>query len=286
MRHGYFRPPTHHLLRGVVEGGQITAIEHQLSSGHVTNDFLPRYLSVFLGGDFGAWRGGMVPYRVPNVKTVAWGNDLPIPTGWWRGLGLLANTFALESFMDELANSANIDSLQFRLAHLPEGERGPRFKAVLEKVAELSGWGTPAAAGRGRGVAMCTDAGTMVAHVAEVAIEGNAIRVLRFWSAVDPGLAINPDGIKAQTEGSIVMGLSSTLIEEIVVKDGQISASNFGDYPLIKLKDVPQIEVAVLSNGDTPHGMGEPAIGPVAAAVANAVFALTGKRLRRLPLKL
>ncbi|MDZ4720400.1 MAG: molybdopterin cofactor-binding domain-containing protein [Roseiflexaceae bacterium] len=286
MRHGYFRPPTHHILKGIVEGGRIKAIEHQLSSGHISSDFLPRYLSVFMGGDFGAWRGAMVPYTIPNIKTVAWSNELPIPTGWWRGLGLLPNNFAVESFIDELAHSANIDPLQFRLAQLPDGERGPRYKAVLEKVAELSNWNSPAAAGRGRGLAVCTDAGTMVAHVAEVAVEGNAIRVLNFWSAVDPGLAINPDGIKAQTEGSIVMGLSSTLIEELTVKDGQISASNFDGYPLITMKDIPQIEVAVLSNGDVPHGMGEPAIGPVAAAVANAVFALTGKRLRQLPLKL
>jgi isoquinoline 1-oxidoreductase beta subunit len=238
------------------------------------------------GADFGAWRGAIAPYNIPNARTVAWRDTLPIRTGWWRGLGMLANMFAIESFMDELAHTAGIDPLQFRLAHVPTNERGPRLKAALEKVAAMSSWNTPAPAGHARGIACGFDSGTVVAHVAEVAINNGAIQVTRFWSVVDPGLVINPDGVLAQTQGSIVMGISSTLIEELTIKDSQFSASNFDGYPLITLKDVPEVEVAILSSGDTPHGMGEPAIGPVAAAVANAVFALNGQRLRRLPLKL
>ncbi len=286
FRHGYLRPPTHHILRGRVEAGRILAIEHQQASGHVAFDFLPAAMMQIMGSDFGAWRGARISYAIPNIQVTAWRNTLPVRTGWWRGLGLLANTFAIESFLDELANAAKIDPIQLRLTHLPAGEAGERLRAALTKVADMSAWGSAAPTGRARGVACCIDHGTIAAHVAEVSIEGNQIRVQRFWSVVDAGLAINPDGIIAQTQGSIVMGLSSTLIEELTVRDGQFSASNFDGYPLITIADIPDIEVTVLSTGDIPYGVGEPPLGPVAAAVANAVAALMGKRLRKLPLQM
>jgi isoquinoline 1-oxidoreductase beta subunit len=286
MRHGYFRPPTHHTLRARLENGRIAALEHQQASGHVAFDFLPAAMMQVLGADFGAWRGARIMYGIPNRKTVAWRDSLPVPTGWWRGLGLLANTFALESFIDELAHAVGRDPLAFRLDHLPDDERGPRLRSVLEQVAERSGWSTPAPTGSARGVACCSDAGTIVTHVAEVQVIDGRIRVGRITSVVDPGLPINPDGVIAQTQGSIVMGLSSTLIEQITVRDSQVSASNFDGYPLITLADTPEIDVFVLRSGDTPYGMGEPPIGPVAAAVANAVFRLTGQRLRQLPLRI
>ena len=239
-----------------------------------------------MGADFGAWRGARIAYSIPHIQATAWRNTLPVRTGWWRGLGLLANTFAIESFIDELAIATNTDPIQLRLAHLPDGAEGPRLQKVLQKLAEMSGWGTDAPAGRARGVACCIDHGTIAAHVAEVSVEGSRIRVHRFWSVVDAGLAVNPDGIIAQTEGSVVMGLSSTLIEELTVRDGQFSASNFDGYPLITIADIPEIQIAVLDSSESPSGVGEPPLGPVAAAVANAVAALTGTRLRRLPLKL
>jgi isoquinoline 1-oxidoreductase beta subunit len=286
MRHGYFRPPTHHTLRARLENGRIAALEHQQASGHVAFDFLPAAMMQVLGADFGAWRGARVMYGIPHRKAVAWRDSLPVPTGWWRGLGLLANTFALESFIDELAHTAGRDPIDFRLDHLPDDQRGPRLKAVLEQVAERSGWRNPAPTGTARGVACCSDAGTIVAHVAEVQVTDGRIVVGRITSVVDPGLPINPDGVIAQTQGSIVMGLSSTLIEQITIRDSQVSASNFDGYPLITLAETPEIDVFVLRSGDTPYGMGEPPIGPVAAAVANAVFRLTGQRLRQLPLRL
>lgn len=286
MRNGYVRPPTHHVLRARLEDGRIQAIEHAQASGEVAFGFLPGFVEAVMGADFGAWRGAMLPYAAPHVHTVAWRNDLPLRTGWWRGLGLLANTFAVESFIDELAHAAGADPLQFRLNHLPDDQRGQRLRAVLVKAAEQAGWGTPAPAGRARGVACCADAGTVVAQVAEVSVEGGRIRVHRVTAAVDPGLVINPDGASAQTQGAIMMGLSSTLLEELTVRDGAIEAANFDRYPLLTMSEAPEIEVALLESGETPHGMGEPPIGPVAAAVANAVFALTGQRLRRLPLRL
>ncbi|MCG8353467.1 MAG: molybdopterin-dependent oxidoreductase [Chloroflexales bacterium] len=287
MRYGYLRPPTHHIMRATLNAdGKIQAIEHQQASGHVANNFIPGFLSAVLGSDFGAWRGALIPYVAPHVRTVAWHNDLPLRTGWWRGLGLLANIFAIESFIDELAHSVGADPLQFRLDHLPNDERGARFRKVLETVAQNAGWSEPLPEGRARGLACCIDATTVVAQVAEVSVVDEAIRVHRVTAVVDPGLVVNPDGATAQTEGSIVMGLSSTLLEEITVEDGRIVEANFDRYPLLTIKDTPDIAVTLLESGNQPFGMGEPPIGPIAAAVANAVFALTGARLRRLPLDL
>jgi isoquinoline 1-oxidoreductase beta subunit len=286
MRYGYFRPPTHHALRATLAAGRIQAIEHQQASGEVAFGFLPRFLSRLMGADFGAWRGAMIAYAAPHVRTVAWRNQLPMPTGWWRGLGLLANTFAVESFIDELAHAAGADPLQFRLDHLPGDEHGQRLRRVLTTAAERAGWGTQAPTGRARGLACCIDVKTAVAQIAEVSVEDDKIRVHHVTAVVDPGLLVNPDGATAQTQGAIIMGLGSTLIEEITVKDGAITAGNFDAYPLLTLKDAPEIEVALIESGDQPYGMGEPPIGPIAAAVANAVFVLTGQRLRQLPLKL
>jgi isoquinoline 1-oxidoreductase beta subunit len=286
MRYGYFRPPTHHTLRAALDGGRIHAIEHQQASGEVAFGFLPGLLTAVMGADFGAWRGALIAYAAPHMRTVAWRNQLPMPTGWWRGLGLLANTFAVESFVDELAHAAGVDPLQFRLDHLPNDQRGRRLRTVLTTAAERAGWGTPAPTGRARGLACCVDVNTAVAQVAEVSVDGGKIQVHRVTAVVDPGLVVNPDGTTAQTQGAIIMGLGSTLIEEITVKDGAITAGNFDAYPLLTIKDAPEIDVALIESGDQPYGMGEPPIGPIAAAVANAVFALTGQRLRRLPLKL
>jgi isoquinoline 1-oxidoreductase beta subunit len=286
MRDGYVRPPTHHILRATLNGDKIQAIEHQQASGHVAFGFVPAIFEAVVGADFGAWRGARIPYGAEHIHTKAWHNDLPMRTGWWRGLGLMANVFATESFIDELAVSAQVDPLAFRLANLPQTELGARFRKVLETVAERSGWQTPAPNGRARGLACCVDAGTVVAQVAEVSVEAGKIRVHRFTAAVDPGLIINPDGVIAQTQGSIVMGLSSTLLEELTVRDGAYEQANFDSYPILTIKETPQIEVALLQSGERPFGMGEPPLGPVAAAVANAVFALNGQRLRRLPLRL
>ncbi len=286
FRNGFLRPPTHHILRGALNGGQIAALEHQQASGAVAFPFLSGVFKAVLGADFGAWRGAMISYEVPDKSTTAWLPELPLATGWWRGLGLLANTFAVESFIDELAHAAGVDPLEFRLAHLADDEFGPRRRKALEAAAEKAGWGRSLPAGRALGIATSTDVGTVVAQVAEVSIENGEIWVHKVTSAVDPGLVINPDGAIAQTEGSIVMGLSSALIEAATIENGQLAANNFNTYPLLRMKQAPEIEVILLESGDEPQGMGEPPIGPIAAAVANAVFALTGQRLRSLPLKL
>jgi isoquinoline 1-oxidoreductase beta subunit len=286
FQNGYLRPPTKHLLRATLtDNGRIDTLAHWQSSGEVAAAFVPGFL-LAITGDFGAWRSARIHYDIPNRYTRVQAVKLPVCTSWWRGLGLLANTFAVESFVDELAHAARVDPLEFRLQQLPEGEEGERFRKALAAVAEKSGWGTPAPVGRERGLACCVDVGTICTQVAEVSLEGDQIRVHKVTCAIDPGLIVNPDGVKAQTEGAIIMGLSSTLIEEVRVEKGRVHANNFESYPLIMMKDAPDIEVALLQSGETPHGVGEPPIGPIAAAVANAVFALSGQRLRQLPLKL
>jgi isoquinoline 1-oxidoreductase beta subunit len=286
FRNGFLRPPTHHIFKGALDGDRISALEHQQASGAVAFPFLSGVFKAILGADFGAWRGAMIDYALPDKGTTAWLHELPLETGWWRGLGLLANTFAVESFIDELAHAAEVDPLTFRIAHLENDEMGQRRKRVLESAAESAGWGSAQPDGHALGIATSTDVGTVVAQVAEVSLEKGEIRVHKVTSAVDPGLVINPDGAKAQIQGSIIMGLSSTLVEAVEVEDGQLAANNFNRYPLLRMEAAPEIEVVLLESGETPNGMGEPPIGPIAAAVGNAVFALTGQRLRNLPLKL
>ncbi len=164
------------------------------------------------------------------------------------------------------------------------------MKAALNAVAEKSGWSSPPESGTGRGLAMCIDDGTVCAQVAEVAVERadtgpGKIRVRNVWSAIDPGFIINPDGVVAQSEGAITMGPGSALFEEIRIANGRILDENFGSYPLITMRETPEIDIILLQSGIVPTGVGEPPIGPIAAAVANAVFAQTGRRLRNLPLR-
>lgn len=288
MRHGFFRPPTHHVLRGVLDGnGRIQALQHEVASGDVLFSFFPGAAAAVVGADFGAYRGARLEYDgIPNRQMVSYRTPLPVRTGPWRGLGLLANTFAIESFLDELAQAANIDPLQFRLNHLTDSSLSRRFRTALETVAEMANWGGRLPEGHALGLALCLDAQTVVAQIADVSVDNGQIRVHHVYCTMDPGLVINPDGAIAQAQGSIVMGLSSTFLEEITVKDGAIEAGNFDRYPLLTLKETPDIHVRLLESGEAPFGVGEPPIGPIAAAVGNAVFALTGQRFTRLPMRL
>ena len=288
MRYGYFRPLTHHLLSGRVEkDGTLVAIEHRQASGDVAFDFLPPFMSAVMGADFGAYRGATIRYDVPNKRTVAYRRDMPLRTGWWRGLGLLPNTFAVESFVDELAHGAGMDPLAFRLRNLgDEGDSG-RLKRVLQAAAELGEWDKPAPSGRARGIAATIDVGTPVAMVAEVSVDAGSGKVLvhKIAAAMDCGLVVNPDGAIAQVEGNVMWGVGSALIEELVVEDGQVVATNFDRYPLLTIQDAPEVAVVLIDSGDgKPRGVGEPPLGPVVPAIANAFFALTGQRIRQLPM--
>ncbi|MEL6676810.1 MAG: molybdopterin cofactor-binding domain-containing protein [Bacteroidota bacterium] len=286
-----FRPPTHHVLRGRLSAdGKIEAFEHQVSSGDVAfgSALLPRALTAVAGADFGAWRGGLNQYKaIPNYRTVSWRVKLPFATSWWRSLGLLANTFAIESFLDEMAHKAGEDPVQFRLDHIADDERSRRLRAVIEATAEKGEWGKPMPEGRAQGFAASTDANTPAAHVVEVSIEKGEIKVHKVTCAIDPGIAINPDGIRAQSEGAIIMGLGASLFEKMEIKDGVIGPTIYGAYKMARMKHAPkEIDIIILENGSKPSGVGEPPLGPIGAAIGNAVFKLTGQRLRSMPMEL
>lgn len=287
FQNGFVRPPSRSRLRAAVRGnGLIDAIEHLQVSGQVAFPFLPVFVSAVMGADFGAYRGAQIRYGVPNKRVQAWMADLPMKTGWWRGLGLLPNLFAIESFMDELAVKVGMDAIDFRVVNLPIDEIGERMKMILQAVRAKSGWDMPAPAGRARGVALSYDVNTIVACVAEVSVENGKIRVHKLTGAVDAGFFVNPDGAAAQMEGGMNMALSSALFEETTVRDGALTPINFGAYQFLNNASAPEIVVELVPSGDKPFGLGEPPLGPVAPAVANAVFALTGQRLRKLPLKM
>jgi isoquinoline 1-oxidoreductase beta subunit len=216
---------------------------------------------------------------------------LGISVGFWRSVGHSHQAFFKESFMDEVAAAAKRDPVAFRVGLL---KNHPRHLLVLQRAAELAGWGTPLAdaadgAKRARGIALHHSFGSIVAQVAEVSLDpsnAKAIRVHRVVAVIDCGLAVNPEGIRQQMESAIVYGLTAALHGQITLDKGQVQQSNFHDYPMLRLPECPLIETDIIASREPPEGVGEPGTPPIAPAVANALFALTGQRLRSLPLRL
>ncbi|MDG1570852.1 molybdopterin-dependent oxidoreductase [Robiginitalea sp. M366] len=290
FQHDMFRPPTHHRMKGRLGAdGRLEHLEHHFVSGDVGNNsalMIPGVPTI-LGADIGAVRGGLLQYTgVPNLRAVYYHVDLPFATSWWRSLGLLANTFAIESFVDHMAAKAGQDALTFRLQHIPQDDAlGARLRAVLERAAKASAYTETVRAGRAMGLAASVDAGTPCAQVVELSLEEGKIRIHKVTCVLDPGLAVNPDQVRAQCEGSIHMGLSAALYEEMQVVDGALTPVIYGPYRMLLMKDAPrEIEVILLQGKETPGPVGEPPLGPIGAAVANALFRLTGKRPVRMPL--
>jgi isoquinoline 1-oxidoreductase beta subunit len=222
-----------------------------------------------------------LPYEIPNqhIEHVATRSGVPI--GYWRSVGHSHNAFIAESFIDELAAHAKQDPLEFRrrlLAH------SPRYLAVLGLAAEKSGWGSPLPAGRARGVALHESFGTVVAQVAEVSLEHGEPRVHRVVCAVDCGIVVNPGIVAQQMESAVVFGLTAALHGRIDIFGGVVQQRNFPDYPMVRMPRAPLVETWVVASDRPPAGVGEPGVPPVAPAVANALFTLTGKRQRSLPL--
>ncbi|MGN2390975.1 molybdopterin cofactor-binding domain-containing protein [Pelomicrobium sp. G1] len=225
-----------------------------------------------------------VPYAIPHYREEHAEVASPVPTGAWRAVGASQNGFVVEGFIDELAHAGGHDPFEFRRTLLASH---PRHRAVLERAAALAGWGTPLPPGRGRGIATYASFGAWVALVAEAAVnEAGKIQVERVTSVIDCGLAVNPDSVLAQVEGGIAMGLSATLKEEVRIEGGRVTQATFRDYPILTFSEMPELEVEIAESREPPGGVGEPAVPVVAPAVANAVFAATGLRLRRLPLRL
>ncbi len=222
------------------------------------------------------------PYALPNMLVEYVRQEPPgIPTGFWRGVGPTHNVFVVESFIDELAAAAKKDPVEYRRALLGTS---PRAKAVLELAAEKAGWGQPLPEGRGRGVSVQFVFGSYVAQVAEVQVDKNGeVRVTRVVCAVDCGVVVNPDTVKAQMEGGIMFGLAAALFSEITVKNGRVEQSNFNDYRMLRINEAPAIEVYLVKSGEAPGGIGEPGTSALAPALTNAIFAATGTRIRKLP---
>ncbi|MDE2371028.1 MAG: xanthine dehydrogenase family protein molybdopterin-binding subunit [Burkholderiales bacterium] len=222
------------------------------------------------------------PYAIAN-QHIAYGRHEPGPQVWfWRSVGHSQNSFFSEGFIDEMAAAARQDPYEFRRALLGNS---PRHKAVLELAAQKAGWGQPMPAGRARGIAVVSSFGSYVAEVAEVSVDADGRpRVHRVVAAVDCGRTVNPLTIERQIEGAIVYGLSAALYGRISYKDGRIEQSNFNDYPVLRMNEMPQVEVHIVASNEPPSGIGEPGTPPIAPAVVNAIYALTGKRLRSLPI--
>ncbi len=207
-----------------------------------------------------------------------------MPVLWWRSVGNTHTAFAMESMIDELAWAASRDPLEFRAAMLA-GK--PRHLRALKTAAEKAGWGAPPPGGRARGLAVHESFGSIIAEVAEVSVEKDKrIRVHKVTCAVDCGQAVNPLGVEAQVQGAVAFGLSAVLHGEVTLKNGRVEQSNFHDYRVLRMPDMPEVSVHILESDAKMGGIGEPATAPVSAAVANAVYALTRQRLRSLPLRL
>lgn len=222
------------------------------------------------------------PYDIPHQR-LAYGRREPGPQVWfWRSVGHSQNVFFMEGLIDEMAAAARQDPFEFRRRLLA---RSPRHKAVLEAAAQKAGWGQPLPAGMARGIAVALSFGSYVAEVAEVSVAADGTpRVHRVVAAVDCGMVVNPEIIRHQIEGSIAMGLSAALHEQITFKDGRPQQANFNTYPLLRIGEMPKVEVHILPSTEDPGGIGEPGTPPLAPAVVNAIFAATGKRLRSLPI--
>jgi len=234
-------------------------------------------------GDKKADSEAHIVYAIPN-QAISWVHaESHVPTAPWRSVEASWHGFFVESFVDELAHAGGKDPVQYRLALLKDS---PRHAAVVNLAAAKAGWGTPLPAGHGRGIAMVESFGSIVAHVAEVEVtkDGNA-KVHRIVSAIDCGLAVHPDGVKAQIESGILYGLTAALFDEITIDKGAVMQSSFPDYEMVRLADCPEIEVHILESNGPLGGAGEPGVPPTAPAVANAIFAASGTRIRDLPIK-
>lgn len=223
----------------------------------------------------------LIPYEIPN-QSISWAaSPTHIPFGVWRSVDHSQHAFFTESFIDELAYLANADPLQFRLSLLTNK---PRYRRLLERASHMIGWSTQLESNRGRGISIVKSFGSIVAQAVEVAVENDELAIEKICCAVDAGFAVNPDGLKAQIEGGVVYGLTAALYGEINIEAGAVQQSNFHDYPMTKMSDVPQIEVAIINSGGPMGGGGEPGTPPIAPALTNAIYAASGNRIRTLPI--
>jgi isoquinoline 1-oxidoreductase subunit beta len=293
IQHDMYRPYYYdRLAAGLDAQGRPIAWSHRVTGASIVARWAPAVMKN--GLDFDAVDGAAdPPYALPNLLVEyvrqdpagpgpLWSHGVgPLATSWWRGVGPTHNVFVVESFVDELAAAAKQDAFDYRRVLLG---KSPRARAVLELAAEKAGWGAPLPAGSGRGISVQHVFGSYVAQVAEVAVskEGE-VRVQRVVCAVDCGIIVNPDTVRAQMEGGILFGITGVLFGEITLENGRVEQSNFHNYRTLRINETPVVEVYLVQSTEAPGGIGEPGTSAAAPAVCNAIFAATGKRIRKLP---
>ena len=283
MRGGYYRPMwVDHIEAGISEDGRPLAWQHTIVGQSITADTPFESFMTKNGIDVTSVEGAStLPYLIPNLQVELHSTKNVVPVQWWRSVGHSHTAFVVETMIDELAHLARKDPVAYRLDILPVSSR---YRGVLKLAAEKAAWGkAKLPAGRAYGVAVHQSFESYVAQVAEVSLQNGNIRVHRVVAAVDCGIVINPDGVQQQIEGAIVYGLSAALHGAITLENGRVMQSNFDTYKPLRLSEMPQVEVYIVASDERPSGIGEPGTPPIAPAVANAVFALTGKRLRSMP---
>jgi isoquinoline 1-oxidoreductase beta subunit len=282
IQHDMYRPSFFdRISAGLDEKGAPVAWNHRFAGSSVVARWVPPAFNNGLDSDTTEGAIDLV-YGLPNLHVEYVRVEPPgIPTAFWRSVGPSHNVFVVESFMDELAAAAKQDAVSYRRALL---DKAPRAKAVLELAAEKAGWGKPLPKGVGRGVSVQHAFATYLAQVAEVELaKDGTVRVRRVVCAVDCGTVVNPDTVRAQIQSGIIFGITAALRGEITLKDGRVQQSNFHDYPMLRMNETPAIEVYIVNSAELPGGMGEAGTSALAPALTNAIFAATGKRIRKLP---
>jgi isoquinoline 1-oxidoreductase subunit beta len=285
IQHDVYRPYYYdRFTAGLDEHDRLVAYHHRVTASSILARWAPPAFRNGLDEDAINGAAKEMPYGIPNILVDFVRDEPPgLTTGWWRGVGPTHNIFVVESFIDELAAATKKDPVEFRRSLLG---KQPRALGVLNLAAEKAGWGTPLPDGVGRGVSVQFAMGSYLSQVAEVEVskEGE-VRVRRVVCAVDCGQIINPDTIVAQMEGGIIFGLGAALWSEVTLKGGRVEQHNFNDYRVLRINEAPLIEVHLVKNAEAPGGIGEPGTVGIAPAVTNAIFAVTGKRIRKLPIK-
>jgi CO/xanthine dehydrogenase Mo-binding subunit len=281
MMHDLYRPASRHLVRGAIDrNGNLVGWDYKMVGPSIGGQRSPeRYKD---GMDRSALSAAIdLPYTIPNLLVRYVMANTAVPIGAWRSVYASQNVFVVESFIDELSHLAGKDPVEFRLSMM---DKSPRLKKLVETVAEKAGWKKPLPKGHGLGIACSSCFGSHAAEVAEVSVENGAVKVHRFVVAVDCGIAVAPNTLEAQLEGAVALALTAALKDEITIKDGRTTQSNFDAYRLLTIGEMPKVEVHIINSYEALGGIGEPALPPVAPALCNAIFSATGKRIRRLPI--
>ena len=298
MQHDFYRPASYHKLQGALDGdGKLAAWKHFQTSTSIAAMWEDKGEENPQNSEFGT--AVFIPYETPNFRVEYTLAKSGVPRAWWRSVEHSTSGFVVESFVDELAAAAGVDPYEYRLRLIGDDRVIPDFanpkegkpldtarqKGVLKLAAEKGGWGSPVPKGVGRGIASYYSFETYTACVAEVSIKDKAVKVNRLVYAVDCGRPVNPGGVRAQVESAAIYGLSAILHDAITIQGGRVEQANFNDYDVPRIGDTPKTEVHVVASSEEPTGIGEPGLPVVGAAVCNALYTLTGKRIRRLPIR-